>query len=158
MNTVIQYWSLQLHNSMQLEAGRGCSVLLKDTSAEQMFAFMGLTWTKKPIGWKHSTLLPAEEMWIAAFSRRRKIQLFSLGFSCSFKGSRVQHSAKLTFLSDTSVLFLIHEPAGGLMQMKVLPLALLEKDSFLLEGVRVTEISFWYLQTQNETQSVQSNC
>lgn len=54
----------------------------------------------------------------------------SVGASVGFKGSRGQYSAKVNLLSDTSVLFLIHEVAGGLVQMKVQPLALSEHDSF----------------------------
>lgn len=44
--------------------------------------------------------------------------------SAGFRGSGGQYSAKLT-----SVPFLIHEAAGGLVQMKVQPLVLSEHDS-----------------------------
>lgn len=62
-----------------------------------------------------------------------------VGASVDFKGSRGQYSAKVTLLSDMSVLFVIHEEAGGLVQMKVQPLALSEHDN-LLNGVMMTKI------------------
>ncbi|CAB1449608.1 unnamed protein product [Pleuronectes platessa] len=55
------------------EADEGHGVLLKDTSAAQMFALAGPDLNRKPPpGWKPSTLPPDEDEGISACSRKRE--------------------------------------------------------------------------------------
>ena len=135
--------TLQLHSGVHPWCWYGRSVLLKDTSVEQMFALMGLTWTKKkkPIGWKHSTLLPDEETWIAASSERRGRYSCSARDSVGFKGSRVQDPAKLPLLSDASVLFSNSWARWWISTNESAAISPVGAGQRLPEGVRVTEIS-----------------